>query len=168
MMEGAKKRFAKYKNLKGIERVSYMVGIPALFAFGAFQIYRKNAYEAETRAAKVKKMEAKFVSKHPDNMVKLQNYKKKVFAIGIVDDISVRGSKHHETQEHKLNVAKNAALIRDFIKQVGADNVVLEMCDERYEDEIADIIAHPNYDFTMSNVHKFLKYKKPEKILRHD
>ena len=42
------------------------------------------------------------------------------------------------------------------------------MCEERYEDEIADIVAHPNYDNTMSNVHKFLSRKKPEKILRHD
>ena len=46
--------------------------------------------------------------------------------------------------------------------------MVVEMCEERYEDEIADIVAHPNYDNTMSNVHKFLSRKKPEKILRHD
>ena len=73
-----------------------------------------------------------------------------------------------DSHAHKLNIAKNAATVRDFIKKVEADNLVVEMCEERYEDEIADIVAHPNYDNTMTNVHKFLSRKKPEKILRHD
>ena len=92
-----------------------------------------------------------------------------MFAIGVVDDItSLKGAQYAESKQHKMNIAKNAATIRDFIKQSGADNVVIEMCDERYEEELADIIAHPNYDFTMNNVHKFLSRKKPEKILRHE
>jgi len=33
---------------------------------------------------------------------------------------------------------------------MGPEHVVLEMCKERYEDELSDIIAHPNYDRTMN------------------
>jgi|LakMenE18May11ns_1017448.scaffolds.fasta_scaffold9884657_1 hypothetical protein len=41
------------------------------------------------------------------------------------------------------------------------------MCDERYSDEIYEIISHPNYDKTFTQVHKFLD-KKPERLLKFD
>ena len=47
-------------------------------------------------------------------------------------------------------------MIRDFIREVAAENVVLELCDERYEDEFYEIISHPNYDKTFNQVHKLL------------
>jgi hypothetical protein len=47
---------------------------------------------------------------------------------------------------------KNAALIRDFIKDVTPEEVVMEMCDERFDEEIRDIITHPNYDKVINKV----------------
>ena len=66
-------------------------------------------------------------------MIKLQNFKKRVFAIGTVDDIGIpnRGS-----EEHKNSIAKNAAVIRDFCQKVQPEQVVLELCEERYNDEL--------------------------------
>lgn len=57
---------------------------------------------------------------------------------------------------------KNAALIRDFIKDVTPEEVVMEMCDERFDEEIRDIITHPNYDKVINKVQKLLREDKPE------
>jgi len=65
-------------------------------------------------------------------------------------------------------VAKNAAMIRDFLKEMGPEHLVLEMCEERYQDEMQDIIGHPNYERTMSQVHRLLSQKKPKRLLRFE
>lgn len=54
-----------------------------------------------------------------------------------------------------------------MIKELQADNVVLELCDERYEEEMSDIISNPNYDRTLAQVHRLLD-KKPERLLKYD
>jgi 5-formaminoimidazole-4-carboxamide-1-beta-D-ribofuranosyl 5'-monophosphate synthetase len=59
-------------------------------------------------------------------------------------------------------------LIRDFTRELRADNVVLELCDERYQDELSEVLSHPNYDRTMLQVHKFFDRKKPEILLKYD
>lgn len=134
-------------------------------ALGAFAIYNKNVRQADARAANLRKVEDKFLKANPENMIKLQNFKKRVFAIGTVDDLGVPD---RETDEHKAAISKNAAMIRDFIRKMGPEQIVIEMCDERYEDEIQDIISHPNYDRTMSQVHKLLSQKKPKRMLRFE
>ena len=83
----------------------------------------------------------------------------------MVDDI-VDGSQYQKSEEHKLAISKNAAMIRDFIREVAAENVVLELCDERYEDEFYEIISHPNYDKTFNQVHKLLNQKRPKRLMR--
>ena len=67
--------------------------------------------------------------------------------------------------EWKLKIANNAALIRNFVKELQAENVVLEMCEERYNDEVYEIVSHPNYDKTFTHVHKLLD-KNPERLLK--
>jgi len=59
-------------------------------------------------------------------------------------------------------------LIRNFIREVGADNVILELCEGRYNDELYEIISHPNYDRTLSFVHRAFDLKKPEKLLESE
>lgn len=113
----------------------------------------------------MRKTEERFLTANPDNMIKLQNFKKRVFAIGTVDDLGVTD---RDAEEHKVAVAKNAAMIRDFLREMGPEQLVLEMCEERYEDEMQDIIGHPNYDRTMSQVHKLLSQKKPKRMLRFE
>ena len=41
------------------------------------------------------------------------------------------------------------------------------MCEERYNDEVYEIVSHPNYDRTFSHVQKLLD-NKPERLLKFD
>lgn len=89
-----------------------------------------------------------------------------MFAIGVYDDI-LDDPELAKTlgDEWKLKIANNAALIRNFVKELQAENVVLEMCEERYNDEVYEIVSHPNYDKTFTHVHKLLD-KNPERLLK--
>jgi len=78
-------------------------------------------------------------------MCKLQNFNKKVFCIGIQDDMFT-SLENRKSDSFKLSIARNSLLIRNFIKEADAENVVLELCDERYENDIGPVLAHPNYD----------------------
>lgn len=131
----------------------YLLGLPSIMMMGGYAIYNKNVLQAEERAEKLRKIEEKFLAANPENMIKLQNFKKRVFAIGTVDDIGVPD---RASEEHKLAISKNAAMIRDFCRKVQPEQVVLELCEERYEEELSDIIASPSYDRTMGHVHKLL------------
>lgn len=65
-----------------------------------------------------------------------------------------------------MQIVNNAALIRDFIKDLRAESVVLEMCEERYAEEMQDILEHPKYDNTMATVHKLLE-RDPKRLLKY-
>jgi pheromone shutdown protein TraB len=43
-----------------------------------------------------------------------------------------------------------------MMKEVRPESIVVEMCDERYDRWLADVVAHPNYEKTISEVHKIL------------
>ncbi len=58
-----------------------------LMMYGGYCIYKKNVSEIDERAMRVKKIEEKYLTQHADNVIKLQNFNKKVFAIGVYDDI---------------------------------------------------------------------------------
>ena len=135
-------------SLKGLEKLTYIVGVPGAALYGGWCIYKKEVVEAGNREQQVKRIENKFIEKH-DNLLKLQNFNKKVFAIGLRDDEFI-DPEIRKTDVFKRQVAANACLIRNFIKEVQAENVVLELCDERYGDEMSDVLAHPNYDRTLS------------------
>jgi hypothetical protein len=66
-----------------------------------------------------------------------------------------------------MKIVNNSLLIKNIIKDLQAENVVLEMCDERYNDELYDIISNPTYDRTLLQVHKILE-NKPERLLKYD
>lgn len=69
-----------------------------------------------------------------------------------------------ETDPNRVDrVANNIKLIRDVMKDLRPESLVVEMCDQRYERWLAEVIAHPNYDSTISTVHKIMD-KKPEKL----
>lgn len=44
-------------------------------------------------------------------------------------------------------------IIRNLIKDVRPESVVVELCQDRYDDYFYDAITHPNYDNTMRTVH---------------
>lgn len=65
----------------------YLLGVPVLMIFGGSLIYKKNNSEFQDKADRIKKIEENYLAKHPENMVKIQNFNKKVFVIGLYDDI---------------------------------------------------------------------------------
>lgn len=58
-----------------------------------------------------------------------------------------------KTDEFRTKIIENAQLIRKLVRDLQAEQVVLELCDERYDTELAPIIEHPNYSNTMEQVH---------------
>ncbi len=87
-------------------------------AIGAYAIYNKNVLQADERAERLRKVEEKFLAANPENMIKLQNFKKRVFAIGTVDDLGVPD---RDSEEHRVAISKNAAMIRDFIRDMAPE-----------------------------------------------
>lgn len=70
-------------------------------------------------------MEQKYLSDNKDKIVKLENFRKKIFAIGVQDSLA---SQKVLTQEEQMEIASSSKLIRDLIKDVKPETVVLEMC----------------------------------------
>ena len=119
--------------LRSMEKMAYLIGIPCSMMFGLYTIYNKNVLQADEQAKKQKDIEERFLEANADNMIKLQNFKQRIFAIGMVDDLGVP---NRESDEHKKAISKNAAMIRDFCREMSPEQVVLEMCEERYQDEL--------------------------------
>ena len=124
---------ANKSKLRAFEKMAYLFGIPVVAMLGGYAIYNKNVLQADERAEKLRRVEEKYLAANPENMIKLQNFKKRVFAIGTVDDL---GIPNRESEELKKAIAKNAAVIRDFCRKVQPEQVVLELCDERYQEEL--------------------------------
>lgn len=118
--------------LRALEKTAIILSVPVCLTLGIYTIYDRNIKGANERALKQKEIEERYLQKNPENMIKLQNFKKRVFAIGTVDDLGVA---KREEEEHKKAISKNAAMIRDFCREMSPESVVLELCDERYEDE---------------------------------
>lgn len=147
-----------FMTLKGLEKLTYLVLVPSVLAYGAFAIYKKNFLESEVRGQHIKMVEEKYIPENRANLIKLQNFKRKVFAVGLVDDIlrDTSDLTADEMVQYQLAISKNAAMIRDFIKELAPEEIVLEICDERFQQEITDILSHPNYEKTMKKVHLLL------------
>jgi hypothetical protein len=45
-----RRQATSFWSIRGIEKLIYLVGMPAMCGFGAYQIYKKNVLEAEERA----------------------------------------------------------------------------------------------------------------------
>ena len=75
--------------LRAFEKTLYLLGIPSVMAMGAFKVYSKNVLQADKRAEELRQIEERFLTANPENMLKLQNFKQRVFAIGMVDDLGV-------------------------------------------------------------------------------
>ena len=92
----------KMFSLKHIEKLVYLVTIPSIMAFGAFAIYKKNFLEFDKRGQHIKKIEDKYIPTHNSNMIKLLNYKQKVFVIGLIDDILDRREEKDKEKVEKF------------------------------------------------------------------
>lgn len=108
-------------------------------------------------------MEDKYLT-NPNKVVKLENFKKKIFAVGVHDQLS--GSKEL-SKEDQEELAESTMLIRNLIKDVKPEVVVLEMCQDRYDHWFYDAIAHPNYDHTLMDVQRIFDSGKPHDLLAY-
>jgi hypothetical protein len=116
----------------------------------------------QDKAKHLKNIENQYLTKNAENLVKLENFKKKIFAVGVYDELQTKKSL---SSDQKLKIAQNSMMIRNLVKDLKPEAVVLEMCEDRYDNFYYDIISHPNYDRTMSDIHKILDTGKPEKLL---
>jgi hypothetical protein len=61
----------------------------------------------------------------------LENFKKKIYLVGVIDDLTTQtetDGKETKSPEKKLEIANNVALIRDLVKDIKPENVLLELC----------------------------------------
>ena len=58
-------------------------------------------------------------------------------------------------------------MIRDTMLKLRPDAMVVEMCDDRNQRWLSDVIAHPNYEATISDINEMLN-KDPEKLKEYD
>ena len=42
------------------------------------------------------------------------------------------------------------------MRELRPESLVVEMCDDRYEKWLADVIAHPHYEHTVQAIHNIL------------
>ena len=97
-----------------------------------------------------------------EQMVKYQNEKSEMELIK--KDFK---EESEEEKNYNLRIVDNIKLVRDVVRDLRPESLVVEMCDDRYERWLADVVAHPNYDSTVSQIHQILD-KKPEKLLEFD
>lgn len=57
--------------------------------------------------------------------------------------------KSADETEYSLKLIDNIKLIRDVVRDLRPESIVVEMCDDRYNRWLADVINHPNYDSTI-------------------
>ncbi|TNV80913.1 hypothetical protein FGO68_gene11472 [Halteria grandinella] len=132
--------------------MAYLAGIPTVIAYVGYSLYFKSRQMEDERKDQLLRMEEKYLTDN-EKVVKLENFKKKIFAVGVEDQLS--GSKVLSEDEQNV-MAESTMFIRNLIKEVKPEVVVLEMCNERYEHWFFDAISHPNYDHTLMDVHRIL------------
>ena len=89
----------------------------------------------------------------------MENFKKKIFAVGVEEDFYQRPDGSTKTlndtrtaDERKRAIIENAIMIKSLVKDVKPEVVLLELCDDRYDDWFNELAQHPNYDKYMTEL----------------
>ena len=56
-------------------------------------------------------------------------------------------------------------MIKSLVKDVKPEVVLLELCDDRYDDWFNELAQHPNYDKYMTELQDLVDKKKIEKLM---
>ena len=73
-------------------------------------------------------------------------------------------SSEEEKQFYRKKLVKNIKLVRDLMKEIRPETLVVEMCPDRYDRWIADVENHPSYEATMQIIHNVLD-KDPNRLM---
>ncbi|CDW84757.1 UNKNOWN [Stylonychia lemnae] len=152
------------QTFRTIEKLSYIVGVPCLLGYAGYTLYQSAKYHEEERNKRLKETEEAILAKNQKNLIMLDNFKKKIFAVGMEEDF-LRQQKE-QTLEQKKAIVDNTKLIRDLVKDVKPDTVLLEMCQERYDNWLYDTVSDPNYDKKMERLYKLLDKEDYDQIIK--
>ena len=110
-------RKASFYSVQGLEKILYLTGLPLLMAFGAYSFYRMASLKQEQQAKRYAEVESKYINKDHDNIIKLQNFNKRVYAIGVYDEFldSPEMEKVKDTDDFRRTLIKNAKMIKNVI-----------------------------------------------------
>jgi len=96
-------------------------------------------------------------------MLKLQDFKRKIYVIGVYDDplsqmlkdknlnLLEKDFKEESAEQDMFQqkIIHNIKLIKDVMRDLRPESLVVEMCDDRYDRWLKEVIGHPNYDSTI-------------------
>lgn len=71
-------------SLRTLEKMAYLSGIPMVLGYAGYTLYFKSKELDEERRDQIQRVEEKYLT-NPDKVVKLENFKKKIFAVGVED-----------------------------------------------------------------------------------
>lgn len=71
-------------SLRTIEKMAYLAGIPTVIAYVGYSLYFKSRQMEDERKDQLLRMEEKYLTDN-EKVVKLENFKKKIFAVGVED-----------------------------------------------------------------------------------
>jgi hypothetical protein len=75
-------------SFKTLEKLTYLIGVPALIGFSGYILYGKANSQEEERQKMLQDMEHKYLNENKERVVKLENFKKRIFAVGVYDSLS--------------------------------------------------------------------------------
>lgn len=98
---------------------------------------------------------------------RLENELKRVYLIPIENE------RDPKAVEPPLNVSRKSAainfprvkMIADFIKDSKPQNVVVELCDERFNTFFNDVMKHPKYEMLIDKFYQVLHNEEKAKLL---
>ena len=82
-------------------------------------------------------------------------------------DLNMEIVERNKGDEYSDKIAQNIKFVRDIVKEFRPDSLVVEMCDDRYGRWLSDVVAHPNYETTISSVHKIID-KNTKRLKEYD
>ncbi len=68
-----------------LEKLAYLTGLPVLLGYAGYTLYKNSLLLEEERKEQLRELEDKYLVKHKDSLVKLENFRKKIFTVGVLD-----------------------------------------------------------------------------------
>ncbi|CAI2365335.1 unnamed protein product [Moneuplotes crassus] len=133
--------------LRYLEKGLYVIGTPALLIGCTYWVYKRQKEIAEDPFEHLEDVDSKYLSS--TEIKKLENDTQKVYILGIDEKESI----------------ENIRLVNNFIRDLSPRNVVVELCDERFNERYNDIMKHPKFEAIMQKFYNVLNNDEKVKKL---